>query len=659
MTDNSRYSIVDTQEDIESNNNITFGEPSYSCFCRKKQYGFQIVNWIAIAVHFLSFFTMIIIYAGEEPVTYPYTETFIQWKRPKSIPIVNITTPSLFQLAGGTDLPYVQDSLNWNRCIQNISKTDCKNVKYLQKFQNDSYWVVKPDSAEPNLPHGCLHVNYDLMDVNEAGMKYREVQWNENTDSVKCSTTGSQGNIGTWNEQIVYGEGDIVKWSIDGGEFTWQFVCNLGQTCIQGLPGEDNSWYRLEGSKMKIQNLNHGNCLCTTNYINGADVFDNFHEVQEGVTDERVTFEVCRSYALLKDVPWLKQYPTKDPFLPQTFYSLPNGCLFHYDPSGSDGGTEYRYNTNPSFPHDCSRMSGSKWHCVVYDPDKPKIEDANTKRRLTETETLPNGCLEDEVRINTTNDGAFCIGATMEVIDGGGVDLGLLIIFFHVLSFVFQLAAAYSDIDPDFFLYEFTLPWLGTFKYEYVEEIKKGRNSLRFIEYGFSATIMLVSIAVLNGVTDINLVASIGVLTAATQMCGLVAEYLLSIDVEVFFLPAIIVHVTAWLQFFCAYGVIFHAYFKSAYSDEDIQPPGFVTVIIIVIFLLYTSFGIVQEVELAIIKMECFKFCDTGGCRVRRGRMEKYRINYKCKEMAYVALSLSAKLFLGWMLFSNVIFRMS
>ena len=603
MTDNSRYSVVDTQEDIESNNNITFGEPSYSCFCRKKQYGFQIVNWIAIAVHFLSFFTMIIIYAGEEPVTYPYTETFIQWKRTNPILTVNVTIPSIFQSSGGTELPYVQDSWNLNRCIQNISKTDCKNVKYLQKFQNDSYWVVKPDSAEPNLPHGCLHVNF--MDVNEADMKYREVQWNENSESVKC-TALSSGKIAA------------------------------------------------SGTSLPIQNLNNGNCLCTTKYINGADVFDNFHEVKEGVQDERVTFEVCRSYAFLKEIPWLRQYPNKDVFLPETSYSLPNGCLF----LNRGGDTEYRYNTNPSMT-DCSKLDGTDWSCVVYDPDKTSNKEANSKRRLTETETLPNGCLEDEVRINTTNDGAFCIGSTMEVIDGGGVDLGLLIIFFHVLSFVFQLAAAYSDIDPDFFLYEFTLPWLGTFKYEYVEEIKKGRNSLRFIEYGFSATIMLVAIAVLNGVTDINLVASIGVLTAATQMCGLVAEYLLSIDVEVFFLPAVIVHVTAWLQFFCAYGVIFHAYLKSAYSQEDVQPPEFVTVIIIVIFLLYMSFGVVQEVELAVTKMECFKFCDTGGCRVKRGRMEKYRINYKCKEMAYVALSLSAKLFLGWMLFSNVIFRMS
>lgn len=615
------------------------------------KYPFQVLNWVAVIGHFASFIAMSIIYANvNEPFNIPYTETYIQWERLNTTVVIpeQPPPPTFFQSLGGTGMPYVQNSKNFNRCIKNISKTDCKDVKYLQKFQNDDYWVVKADSAITTMPHGCLHVNYDLMDVNEAGMKYREVQWNENTDSVKCSTTGSQGNIGTWNEQIIYSEGDIVKWSIDGGEFTWQFVCNLGQTCIQGLPGEDNSWYRLEGSKMKIQNLNHGNCLCTTNYINGADVFDNFHEVQEGVTDERVTFEVCRSYALLKDVPWLKQFPTKDPFLPETSYSLPHGCLFHYDPSGSDGGTEYRYNTNPSYPHDCSKMSGgSKWYCVVYDPDR--TTDANNKRRLTEEVVLANGCPKGKGRINTTDpdEGDFCIGVTTENIPDSGVNLGILIIFFHVLSFLFQGIAGLSAFYPS-----------GIYGFQYTVEIQGGRNLLRFIEYGFSASIMLIAIALLNGVTDVNLIACIAVLTAATQLCGLVCEYLLALRIDDpqkkqnMFYVALIMHLTAWLQFLCAYGVIMHGFLRSATQDEDIQPPSFVYVIVWAIFAFYAVFGAVQVTEILCLKTN---LCN---CNVAQLRVENQgRINYQCKEMTYVILSLASKLVLGWLIFTNFIFR--
>ena len=50
--------------------------------------------------------------------------------------------------------------------------------------------------------------------------------------------------------------------------------------------------------------------------------------------------------------------------------------------------------------------------------------------------------------------------------------------------------------------------------------IDNNKNPLRFIEYSFSASIMLIAIALLNGVTDINLITSIGVLTAACQLCA-------------------------------------------------------------------------------------------------------------------------------------------
>ena len=259
--------------------------------------------------------------------------------------------------------------------------------------------------------------------------------------------------------------------------------------------------------------------------------------------------------------------------------------------------------------------------------------------------TCPDaGCNNISILLNTTNDGQFCIGPETSVIEDSSVDVGLLIIFFHVLSFVFQGAAGLTQCCQNGFL-----------GFKYVEEIRKGRNLLRFVEYAFSASIMLVAIAFLNGVTDINLVASICVLTAATQLCGLVAEFLFGRSYEeqqdIYFYFGLVSHVTAWMQFFCAYGVIFHAFLRSATNDPDIQPPAFVYWIVWIIFCLYGVFGAVQLTEIFCYRFSCALFKDNKYVRV------KNRCNYQCKEMSYVILSLASKLFLGWMIFSSVLFR--
>ena len=261
-------------------------------------------------------------------------------------------------------------------------------------------------------------------------------------------------------------------------------------------------------------------------------------------------------------------------------------------------------------------------------------------------------CIGDKVEIETRNDGTFCIGAETSTIDGAGIDLGILIISFHALSFVFQTCAGLSEFCP------LSLSFLGfpNLRFKYTDEIAKGRNLLRFVEYAFSASIMLIGIALLNGVTDINLVASIAVLTSATQLCGLVAEFLLSEDSDhhnSLFESALVLHITGWLQFFCAYGIIFHAFFRSATAVEDARPPQFVYFIVWIIFALYGVFGIVQLTEFLCFKCPCKMFDDSPQLR----NADKKRINYQCKEMSYVTLSLTSKFFLGWMIFSNVMFR--
>jgi hypothetical protein len=55
--------------------------------------------------------------------------------------------------------------------------------------------------------------------------------------------------------------------------------------------------------------------------------------------------------------------------------------------------------------------------------------------------------------------------------------------------------------------------------------VENNKNPLRVIEYSFSASIMLISIALLNGVTGVNFLISIGILTSCCQLCGMVVEY--------------------------------------------------------------------------------------------------------------------------------------
>lgn len=197
-----------------------------------------------------------------------------------------------------------------------------------------------------------------------------------------------------------------------------------------------------------------------------------------------------------------------------------------------------------------------------------------------------------------------------------GLDLGWLVISFHLLSFGFQFAAALTD---------FTGPIIG---YQYSEMVKNNRNPLRFIEYSFSASVMLIAIALLNGVTDINTITSIAVLTSSCQLCGLVVEYVEDKSIK------LTLHFTGWLQFCWAYGLIGHAFFRSISASKEsgaTGPPDFVYIIVIALFLLYACFGFVQLVEV------------TCG------------LNPFTKEKSYVLLSLTAKLLLGWMIFSNVL----
>ena len=266
-----------------------------------------------------------------------------------------------------------------------------------------------------------------------------------------------------------------------------------------------------------------------------------------------------------------------------------------------------------------------------------------------ETTTNNSICPLGSREFETTNQN-FCVVSSNSPIscdDDGkciGLDLGWLVTSFHILSFVFQLSAALTDYLKK--------PLCG---YKYSEMILSGKNPLRFIEYSISASIMLIAIALLNGVTSLDLILSIGVLTSMCQISGLVVEYLDNIKLKW------LLHFTGWVQFIAAYLIIYRAFNNSVVKSETNGPPEFVYIIVLVLFLLYGCFGMVQLTELF---CEC-KCCEKLNMEDKRTNKcliyvcPSVRENNKCnpvyKEVVYIILSLTAKLILGWLIFTNVL----
>lgn len=199
---------------------------------------------------------------------------------------------------------------------------------------------------------------------------------------------------------------------------------------------------------------------------------------------------------------------------------------------------------------------------------------------------------------------------------------------FHLLSCVFELA-----------------PVLYRKGEAYEAMVARGTNHMRFVEYAFSASVMLVCIALLTGVRDSNVLLGIVALCAATQMIGMVVEELHVVGAQLWSIH--VLHVLAWGTMVSSYGLVARHFF-TALSQNTATPPTYVYVIIVSIFVLYMSFGVVQVVQL-------YRPCGmtlTCGLRTCGGRP---CVGTDAAEMWYVMLSLVSKTLLGWLVYANVL----
>jgi hypothetical protein len=312
---------------------------------------------------------------------------------------------------------------------------------------------------------------------------------------------------------------------------------------------------------------------------------------------------------------------------------------------------------------------------IIYSEKNP-LKITYTENVITwEQKAANTTCSEASRQLNTSNNGEFCIGPQTHTFDCGDelcyYDYGWMIIAFHMLSFAFQLGAALTDLCEGgcnfcgYRCFENGCCGIkccdnGCCGYKYSKQVVEGKNPLRFIEYSISASIMLMVIAMINGIIDVHLLACIAVLTASCQLCGLVVEYL---DDEKQLRLKWISHLNGWLTFCTAYWCIARAYFGSVeYSDAS--PPDFVVAIVAALFALYASFGLVQLVELMWMTPGCNRCCDIECCKTDSTicpalcpalRTADRKCNPRYKEIVFVTLSLGAKLTLGWILFFNIL----
>lgn len=231
---------------------------------------------------------------------------------------------------------------------------------------------------------------------------------------------------------------------------------------------------------------------------------------------------------------------------------------------------------------------------------------------------------------------------------GVRVNLFYLVFSFFLLSFAFQLLVYVPLVN-------------GESVYNHMFETEQQNwsplniNWLRYIEYSFSATVMLLAISLLAGINDLYLLLCIGTMCGSCMLMGLCAEWMFRIAhylsesqssllykgqiMMQCYYCAFLTHALGWLLLVVPWVVIIESY-RQWWTARDCtvdggrgagpKPPEFVVAIIVSQGVLFLSFGLVQVYS--------FRFPKAT----------------HTTELLYIALSLGAKTVLGLLVAVNV-----
>jgi hypothetical protein len=193
-----------------------------------------------------------------------------------------------------------------------------------------------------------------------------------------------------------------------------------------------------------------------------------------------------------------------------------------------------------------------------------------------------------------------------------GLDVGLWIFAFLAISSLAHFVIASPFYFP-----------------RYAADLRRGKNSARWVEYSVSSSIMLIVIASITGIVDIAaLIAIFGANAAMILFGDLQERYERPGGSLLPFWMGTAVGLVPWVA------IGFYLFGVGADGYDLSQVPSFVWVIFFALFAFFFSFGLNQWLQ--------FK------------RIGKWA-NYFRGETTYVVLSLVAKSLLAWLLFANVL----
>lgn len=191
------------------------------------------------------------------------------------------------------------------------------------------------------------------------------------------------------------------------------------------------------------------------------------------------------------------------------------------------------------------------------------------------------------------------------------LNMGYGLIGFFILSAFFHFLVITPGVFP-----------------RYKNGLAANHNYFRWTEYSLSASIMIVLIAQLTGITDINALMAIFGINAAMIFFGALQEkYEMPGTKKLLpFIFGSMVGIVPWISIFLM--VI------QPGSTNDAEVPGFVIGVMVSIFIAFNTFAINQWLQYR--------------------QVGKWR-NYLQGERSYITLSLVAKTALAWQLFSGVL----
>ncbi len=163
----------------------------------------------------------------------------------------------------------------------------------------------------------------------------------------------------------------------------------------------------------------------------------------------------------------------------------------------------------------------------------------------------------------------------------------------------------------------------------YRKNLDRKINYARWWEYSISASIMIVLISMVTGISDVGALIAIFGVNSAMIFFGMVMEIMNRERESVNWTPFL---------FGCVAGIvpwIVIAYQFIGSVNRSVGPPGFVYGIVISLFVLFNSFAINMALQY--------------------GKLGSWR-NYIFGEKMYIVLSLTAKSLLAWQIFANTLF---